>query len=101
MMLMLSDSYEVEEDSPDLELKVRMININLGYNSRMMETCRTLDGYSRYVSNVCKAAKVRKHAKVMPLAKAVDKAVKECINKDIPADFLKRQRAEVIAVSIL
>lgn len=94
MTLSLSDSYEVKVDNPDLELKVRMININPGYNGKLMETCRTLDGYCRYVK--C----VRGYYAVMPLGEAVEQAVKECINEGILADFLKEQRAEVIAMSI-
>lgn len=94
MTLSLSDSYEVKVDNPDLELKVRMININPGYNGKLMETCRTLDGYCRYVE------RVRGYSAVMPLVEAVEQAVKECINEGILADFLKEQRAEVIAMSI-
>ena len=37
----------------------------------------------------------------MPIADAVDKAVNECIMKNILSDFLEKQRAEVIAMSIL
>ena len=37
----------------------------------------------------------------MPIEQAVEKAVTECIREKILADFLKKQRAEVIAMSIL
>ena len=37
----------------------------------------------------------------MPIEQAVEKAVTECIRENILADFLKKQRAEVIAMSIL
>lgn len=94
MTLSLSDSYEVKVDNPDLELKVRMININPGYNGKLMETCRTLDEYCKYVESV------RKHAEVMAIEEAVECAVKECIKENILADFLKGQRAEVVAMSI-
>lgn len=94
MTLNLSDSYEVKVDNPDLELKVRMININQGYSGKLMETCRTLDEYCQYVESV------RKHAAVMPIEEAVECAVKECIQENILADFLKGQRAEVVAMSI-
>lgn len=94
-VLNLSDAYEVKEENPDLELKVRMININPGYNSGLVKSCRTLHEYCLYVE--C----VRKYAALMPIAEAVDKAVNECIRKDILSDFLIRQRAEVVAMSIL
>ena len=37
----------------------------------------------------------------MPIEQAVEKAVTECIRENILADFLKKQRAEVVAMSIL
>ena len=36
----------------------------------------------------------------MPLKAAVERTVKECIEEDILADFLRKNRAEVIAMSI-
>ena len=60
-----------------------------------MESCQTLKEYSIYVE------RVRKYRAVMPIEQAVEKAVTECIRENILADFLKKQRAEVIAMSIL
>ena len=51
--------------------------------------------YSIYVE------RVRKYRAVMPIEQAVEKAVTECIRENILADFLKKQRAEVVAMSIL
>lgn len=45
-------------------------------------------------------AKVRSFAEQMPLDDAVQKAVTECIQENILADFLKKNQAEVIAMSI-
>ena len=45
-------------------------------------------------------AKVRSFAEQMPLDDAVQKAVTECIQENIPADFLRKNQAEVIAMSI-
>ena len=60
-----------------------------------MESCQTLKEYSIYVE------RVRKYRAVMPIEQAVEKAVTECISENILADFLKKQRAEVVAMSIL
>lgn len=43
---------------------------------------------------------VRICAKQMPLAEAVEKAVDYCIKADILSEFLRKNRAEAIAVSI-
>ena len=45
-------------------------------------------------------ARVRSFAEQMPLDDAVQKAVTECIQKNILADFLRKNQAEVIAMSI-
>ena len=93
-LLKLSDAFEKEVTSPELEVTVTMLNINLGNNRELMEKCRTLREYCLFVE--C----IRKYAAEMDIAEAVDRAVTECIRNDILADFLSAQRAEVIAVSI-
>ena len=45
-------------------------------------------------------AKVRSFAEQMPLDDAVQKAVTECIQENILTDFLRKNQAEVIAMSI-
>lgn len=59
-----------------------------------METCQTLSDYSEY------ADRVRTYAKVMDLRSAVERAVKECIEEGILKDFLRKNRAEAIEMSI-
>ena len=98
--LKLSDAFETgpghgKEEEPSLELKVRFLNINLGHNRELMERCRTLREYSEFV------ARIRRYAKRgAAIEEAVERAVTECIEEGILADFLRSQRAEVIAVSI-
>lgn len=93
-VLKLSDAFEKKVASPELELKVLMLNINLGNNRELMEKCRTLKEYCMFVE--C----IRKHKTCMEISEAVDRAVTECIQKNILADFLTTQRAEVVAMSI-
>lgn len=59
-----------------------------------MEQCRILGEYAQYVE------KVRKNTETMSLDTAVKEAVDGCIQKGILADFLRVNRAEVIAMSI-
>ena len=94
-ILKLSDEFQKKEEEVDLELKVLVLNINAGMNRQIMESCQTLKEYSIYVE------RVRKYRAVMPIEQAVEKAVTECIRENILADFLKKQRAEVVAMSIL
>ena len=92
--LKLSDAYEKKTPNPDLELQVLMLNINYGNNEALMQKCKTLRDYSLYVD------RVRKHAKCMPVKAAILLAVDECIHENILSDFLRTQKAEVIAMSI-
>lgn len=92
--LKLSDSFAVLTDNPSLELKVTVLNINPGMNEELKKKCPDLNQYMLYVE------KVRTYASYMKLEDAVEKAVDECIRSDILRDFLIRQKAEVVKVSI-
>lgn len=90
----LSDAFLTPVEEPALELKVIQLNIGVGYNKSLMEKCPLLAQYSQYV------CKVQQYAACMPLKKAVEQAVNECIQEGILADFLWKNRAEAIEVSI-
>lgn len=92
--LKLSNAYEHTENNPQLELIVTQININPGYNDDLMTKCPTLKEYMLYVE------RVRHYQKTMPLKAAVTKAVDECIKDGILADFLRKNKSEVISMSI-
>ena len=73
-----------------------VLNINAGNNQALLDRCRTLREYMQYVDCV-------RHYISMPgmlLEDAVAKAVDECIEKDILADFLRRNKAEAMSISI-
>ena len=90
----LSDAFYHTTDNPSLELIVTTFNVNAGHNTKLMSHCQILKEYSIYV------AKVRSFTEQMPLDDAVQKAVTECIQENILADFLRKNQAEVIAMSI-
>ena len=90
----LSEAFENLSEEPQLELKVRVLNVNEGHNQTLMEQCQILKEYAQYV------AMVRKYLAEMPLNEAVELTVNECIRNGILADFLRKNRAEVIKVSI-
>lgn len=90
----LSESYENMSGEPNLELKVIILNINVGHNKKLMEECQTLREYAQYV------AKVRRYSEEIELNTAVECAVSESIQEGILKEFLQKNRAEVIAMSI-
>lgn len=92
--LRLSDSYEIKEDSPSLDLVVRMLNINADHNDELMHSCKTLREYAEYVR------RIREHTKTQPIEEAVEQTITECISDDILRDFLLKNRAEVKSMSI-
>ncbi len=89
----LSDSYTVKEgtEPPCLEMTATILNVNLGYNMDLMERCRTLHEYAQFV------AAVRRYRKTEDdLTAALRLAIDECIEHDILAEFLRKNRAEVV-----
>lgn len=94
--LKLSDAYYTEEKEPALELRVTMFNLNKGNNRKLLKSCRTLREYMLYVE------RVRSYAgrSELTLNLAVERAVDECIKENILADFLRKNRAEAIYMSI-
>ena len=93
-----SDSEKIgdilEKESPFLELKVLVVNINPGQNKDFLKECTTLQEYMEYV------VRVRRYRAKMELEQAVNRAVDECIKEGILEDFLRKNKAEVVAMSI-
>ncbi len=90
----LSDMYEIPVDNPQLELKVRVININR--DADILSKCETLRGYMTFVNKTrCKTQVERKDVK-----QAVLEAIDECMEENILVDFFEEHRAEVVEVSI-
>ena len=90
----MSEAFEKQQERPELELIVTVYNINWGQNPELMEACRLLKEYAKYVEQV------RNYAKEMPFPEAVEHAVDACIKEGILAEFLSKNRAEAIAMSI-
>ena len=93
-VLKLSEAFEVPTKDPELELKVTILNINPEMNEELKEKCPILKQYTQYVEQV------RYNSVGMPLEQAVEAAIEYCIRHDILKDFLLKQRAEVVKMSI-
>ena len=93
-ILKLSDAFLVKGEA-DLELKVRVLNINPGHNERLKKSCRTLGQYMEFENTVKKFY----HDNVGGnLDNAMEQAVKYCMDHDILKDFLGRRYGEVMDV---
>ena len=90
----LSDMYEISADNPELELKVRVININ--EDVHILNKCKTLRDYMTLVNKV----RFKMGVEGDDVRIAVTEAIDECIDEDILVDFFEQHREEVVEVSI-
>ena len=90
----LSDMYEISTDNPELELKVRVININ--EDVHILNKCKTLRDYMTFVNKV----RFKMGVEGDDVRIAVTDAMDECIDEDILVDFFEKHREEVVEVSI-
>ena len=90
-VLRLSDAFVVEgkEIEPDVEVKVRMINVNFGHNKELMAACKPLSEYAWFVQ------RIRDHLKDHEIEEAIDLAIKEMPKDFVIRDFLIGNKAEV------
>ena len=90
----LSDMYEIPTDNPELELKVRVININ--EDVHILNKCKTLRDYMTFVNKV----RFKMGVEGDNVRIAVTEVMDECIDEDILVDFFEQHREEVVEVSI-
>ena len=90
----LSGMYEIPTDNPELELKVRVININKDVH--ILNKCKTLRDYMTFVNKV----RFKMGVEGDDVRIAVTEAMDECIDEDILVDFFEQHREEVVEVSI-
>ena len=86
-ILKLSDSYENMDghEGIDLELSVRVVNINEGRNESFVKESKVLFDYMTFTTRIRKNVEKR-----LLLHDAIDEAVKYCIENGILEDFLKK-----------
>jgi len=95
-ILRLSDMFAsygpLDEAGPsDLELTVKMYNVNKGHNEKMLKRCATLHEYAIFID------KVREYQKTTPdLGMAVKRAIEDCIDHNVLKKFLSLNKGEVI-----
>ncbi len=89
-ILRLSDAFENKyKIYSDVDVRVRMININPGHNDSLVRKCQPLFEYSWLVD------KIRQYKKKMDIRSAVDKALKDMPKEFVIREFVELNRAEV------
>ena len=99
-VLHLSDLFEKPEDlgitgknNPLLELEVKVININEGKNTEIINRCKKLSEYSMFIGKFQELFKIYKNRK-----KALKKAIKHCHEHDILVEFLEIHGRRVLSM---
>ncbi len=91
--LKLSDAFENKRTRADVELNVRVLNINYGHNKQLMDKCKVLGEYSLLVAATRNYMAVEKDAQT-----ALNRAIDYCIEKGILREILLKNRAEVLGM---
>lgn len=90
----LSDMFARQVDSPDIDLCVRMLNINFGKNRDLMEKCLSLSQYAEFVRRMREAldSVQEKEQRRKAAAQIIDQA----IDDGILSEVLRTHRNEVV-----
>lgn len=81
---------EYSKENAALQCRAVVLNINLGYNKKVMERCKKLKEYAQFI------AKIREYLEEKEnIEEAVDLAIDECIHHGILEDILRENREEV------
>ena len=87
--LKLSDAFIEKITETNLELTVKIININQRNHHPILKNCKMMQEYSIFVETV-------KKWKEMDPQNGFQKAVEECISNNILCEYLKRKTKEVL-----
>lgn len=86
----LSDSFENKEKKGCMEFECLVLNVNYGKNRAIMEKCKSLMDYAILLD------KIRTYEKQTPsMEEAVERAIKECIDENVLAEYLRMNQSEV------
>ena len=90
----LSDAFADRSFDPGCEWTATVYNLNSDANRALLDSCKPLADYTELVRRI--SSKLQKGMEKDEAFRAVDEAVRSCIRDGILADFLTKQRAEVI-----
>ena len=93
-LLRLSDSFPAGADA-DIEVRVRMVNINFGRSKKLLKACKPLEEYSWFI------AEIRSKCKTMEIEQAIDKAINDMPSDYVLKPFLEGHKAEVKGMMLM
>lgn len=84
-----------QEASPDIEVQVRMVNINYGHNREILSACKPLEEYAWFVAQVRKNLADNRDIKPVGIGDAIDMAIDGMPEDFEIKKFVTANRAEV------
>lgn len=90
-VLRLSDSYEKETDSPELELICTVYNINVGNNKEILSKSKVLNDYMIFIDRI-------RYNESLGIERPIEEAIDWCVDQDILREFLLSRKTEVLKV---
>ena len=91
MILKLSDSFPEGSDA-DIEVKVRMLNVNVGRNTLLLDACKPLGEYSWLVDEIRRNNTTNDED---GMSSAIDRAISDTPDSFVIKSFLELHRTEV------
>ena len=91
-ILKLSDAFIEKCDTLAIEAVVNVINVNYEQGAKLLERCRTLNEYSRFIYQVR-----RSWEETDDLETAIKQSIKTCIEEGVLQEFLKENGGEVMS----
>lgn len=89
--LKLSDAFITEDSNHEFEWTATMINLNKGKNEELLSKCKPLSDYMTLINKINCYKKTE-----ATLQSAVNRAINECIEENVLADFLRKHRGDVM-----
>ena len=84
-----------QEASPDIEVTVRMININYGHNKNILKACKSLEEYAWFVAQIRNNIASSNDNSTNKVETAIDRAIHEMPNDFEIKNFLIANKAKV------
>ena len=90
-ILKLSDSFDASLGTDaDIEVRVRMLNVNDGRNKKLMEACKPLEEYAWFVGKIREIKN-----EILSVEETVERAISAMPHEFVIRDFILKHRAEV------
>ncbi len=90
-VLKLSDAFIEKCDT--MELTVKVINVNYEKGAEILERCKALSEYSRFIHMIRSA-----YEKTGNMTAAIEESIHRCQKEGVLADFLKRNGGDLVSV---